>query len=343
MRSFSRARERAFAVAVISLGLAASTAQSQDSARVRTESFVGSALVALDATYQRPGGGSDFQGRLTFAPFVDSHWQLGFSPTWASFSDSTNHSSVGTVAVSANYLPLDGNVSRPYLGAYLSEGGTTGSGYGVFGLQAGWLRFLTPSSALRAEFRFRTYSTARFESDELLLALEPYLFGRAVQRATSLPGFGAFDVSLLADYTMRPSKSLFFDAAAAPFLTRWLQVGGIVNYERYSATGWPRLSSGATLFPFGFAENAHHFELFSRGYLPIQTRLVPFADAFVANESFGYSSFGSAGARLGVRSYLSAGVALDAAYQWRRFGDVSFLPRDERTLRIGFMTQFRAR
>jgi hypothetical protein len=48
-----------------------------------------------------------------------------------------------------------------------------------------------------------------------------------------------------------------------------------------------------------------------------------------------------------VRSYLTAGVALDLAMQWRQydsenFGSDVFTPVSERTLRATLTTQFRA-
>ena len=202
-------------------------------------------------------------------------------------------------------------------------------------LQAGWLRFLSPSVALRGEFRLRRqYGVSQSPTaTDLVVAIDPYLFARATRRLSTLPSFGVFDATLFADYSLRPAHALRINSSVAPFLTSWLQAGATANVD----------------FAFYRSSGTHTFELFGRGYLPVDTRVVPFADAFVGNASIGMSdqTMGNHGARAGVRGYLTPGVALDLAVQWRRYdseslGAGTITPLPERTLRVTLTTQFRA-
>jgi hypothetical protein len=318
---------RLLAGVLFALGTLAGESNAQDT----TQSLVGTARVALDVAYMHPQY-SRFRGSGAVVPFVDDHWQVGFSPNWE-IDGGLRHAyySGGGEAV-ANYFPLGGGTSQPYVGAFASQYGASFSpGSGIYGLQAGWLRFLSPSVALRAEFRYRHYRLDRtLDSEELLVAFDPYLLGRATRSLTTLPSFGVFDASLIADYTMHPLHSLAVNATFAPFLTRWLQAG----------------SSANMLFAFYRSSGSHELELFGRTYLPIDTRIVPFAEAFVGNESIGesYETVGSHGTRAGFRTYLTPGVALDCAVQWRTYdGQIPLLPEPNRTVRVALTTQFQAR
>lgn len=264
-------------------------------------------------------------GTATYAPFTADHWQVGVSPTWQLIQRTdAAHELGGGASVIVNYVFLDGTTSRPYAGVFLDPG----NGSGTFGLQAGWLRFLTPSVALRTEARYR-HTAGAFDDDsyDLLVRFDPYLFGRASQRITSLPGFGAVDVNFDADYSLLSttpvfSKTLLMNGLVAPFITRWLQAG-----------------TDGYLFYNG--EQQHQIELFGRAYLPIDTRLVPFADAFISNET---NTQDSHGARAGVRAYLTRGVAFDAAFEWRHFlpfriNGSSFAIPESRVLHASLTTQ----
>jgi hypothetical protein len=53
------------------------------------------------------------------------------------------------------------------------------------------------------------------------------------------------------------------------------------------------------------------------------------------------------GERVGVRTYLAPGVALDLGFEWRDYGvqhyaTASFRPPEDRLLHVGVMTQVRA-
>ena len=318
---------RLVAGVLFALGALAAKSNAQDT----TQSLAGSTRVALDVSYMRPQY-SLFRGSGAVVPFVDDHWQFGFSPNWEIDATARNYYVSGGAEAVANYFPLGGGFSQPYVGVVASQyGASFAPGSGVYGFQAGWLRFLSPSLALRAEFRYRHYRLDRsLDSQELLLGFDPYLFGRATRDLTTLPSFGVFDASLAADYTMHPLHSLAVNASFGPFLTRWLQAG----------------SSANMVFAFYRSSGSHQLELFGRGYLPVDTRIVPFAEAFVSNESVGesYETVGSHGTRAGVRTYLTPGVALDLAIQWRTYdGQIPLLPEPNRTLRATLTTQFRAR
>ena len=311
----------ALSLPLFALGALARTSLAQDS------STVGSARVALDIAYVKPLY-STFTGTAAVVPFVSEHWQVGVSPTWEVDGGIRPYFLAGGADAVVNYFPLADGVSRPYVGAFVSQRGASyAPGYGAYGFQAGCLRFLSPSIALRTELRFRHDGTPGApSSSDLLFAFDPYLFGRADRSLTTRPSFGVFDATMVADYAMRPRHTLSINTTLAPFVTRWLQAGATANM----------------LFAFYRSSGTHALELFGRGYLPIDKRAIPFADAFVGNESIGFNpdTRGSHGARAGVRTYLTPGVALDLALQWRRFDGETTRP--ERTVRATLTTQFRA-
>lgn len=323
------------AVLLASLCLVESPLGAQDSAatRWRVQSPVQSAAVALDAAlvHVGPGMPSVLTVNALFAPFVSEQWQLGVAPVVEYDVGAGDNTFGGAAAVVADYYPFMRGGSGPFAGAYLSEGGGSGSAYGVFGLQAGWLQFLTPQAALRSQFQFRRVSySPRHEAYDVVVALEPYLFGRANERLTKSPGLGVFDASLDADYVMRPSRSFTLNAMAAPFLTRWLQVGASGQYQN-------GFSSGIS---------DHAIEAFGRVYLPLSNRLLPFADGLIGDASIGQPGrhLGHHGARAGVRTYIAPGVSIDGAFEWRAYGTVevgtgSFRPPAQRLVRVTLNTQ----
>jgi hypothetical protein len=109
---------------------------------------------------------------------------------------------------------------------------------------------------------------------------------------------------------------------AAPFLTRWFQLGGLSNF----------------LFLFDENVSQHYLEGFARGYAPLSTRAAPFGELYTGRENLQFSTTtrGSHGARVGMRSYLAPGVALDVDWEWRNFSD---LEPEQRQLRARLLTQ----
>jgi hypothetical protein len=322
-------------LAALTLGMS-DGADAQDSVRCRwrSESFVGSTRLTIDASFQRQALGgipvtAYSEGTIIFAPFVGERWQIGIEPTWQYESQQSNTSYAGALGVFANYLLPGGEVSRTYVGAFFSEAGSThAKGFSSWGGQAGWLHFLSPAIALRAELIWRR--SPAFTRSDAIVTLNPYLFGRANGRLTT-SSLGVFDVAVEADMELTPERSGFLNSTIAPFLTDWLQIG----------------ASEQLTFLFSENEGVHDLEAFGRGYLPVSTREMPFAELFT------HSSFvtqepttRSHGERAGVRTYLAPGVALDVAYQWRDYGVQHLgsrsvrLPED-RLLHIGLLTQFR--
>jgi hypothetical protein len=310
--------------------------KAQDSVRAgwRGESFVGSTRFALDASYQRLATGVPLitasQGSVVFAPIVSQHWQLGVAPSWQFEKQQSNSYYVGTAGLLANYLLGAGEVSRPYVGLFFSETGRTHSkSFHAWGGQAGWLHFLSPAIALRAELIWRR--NPAMTRGDAIVTLNPYLFGRANERFTT-PSLGVIDVAVLADMEVTPERIGFLNSTIAPFLTRWLQIGG----------------SEDLAFFFSQNEGAHELEFFGRGYLPLRTRVMPFAELFT-HSSFitGEPALRAHGERAGLRTYLAPGVALDLGFEWRDYsvehlGTSTFRQPEERLLHVGVMTQVRA-
>ena len=326
----------------MTLGLAGvSSAQDSRSSAWRGQSLVGSTRVALSALYEPSLPGvlprtSMLVANAAVAPVVSEHWQVGVSPSWSRFAaDKTFYQ--GALSLTLDYLPGSGdNVSRPFVGVFVSEtGATEAPGFGVLGAQTGWIHFLSPSIALRAEARLRhVLGAADNTSADLFLTFDPYVLGRAQQPVVRLPGFGVFDATVVADLEVKPTQIGQLNSTVAPFLTRWFQVGGTENFT----------------FLFSDNEGSHYLELYGRAYLPVSLRLVPFVDVYTAVDQGegGAPADRSHGERAGMRAYLAPGVALDLAWQWRDRPAVPSSPLysvqfpEERTLRIGLTTQFRA-
>ena len=340
-RTTSRALGRQLLGVVVSVALGGRAADAQDtaSARLRDDSFVGSARVGVSALYAKPGY-SLFSVSALALPFVTEHLQVGLAPAFeVAGTGNDEHFFAASVAAVVNYLPSFGDhgVSRPYFGAFAAQSGQSNtSGYGVIGAQAGWLRFFSPAVALRAETRLRHYffHTSDASFADVLVTIDPYLFGRASRRPTMEPSLGVFDASVVAEFQLEPSRTLQLEGSLAPFLMSWLQVGASANLD----------------FDFDVNSSTRALEGFSRAYLPLDVRYAPFADLFIGTQSQGFDAgtIGNRGARAGLRAYLTPGVALDVAMQWRAFAServgANLVHRpEERTIRATLTTQFRAR
>ena len=327
-------------LATLTLG-AALTAHAQDSLPRgwRGQGFVGSTRIGLAASYQpnllsSAPRASLFSASVAVVPIVSDHWEVGVNPILTRASQLGTYYQ-GTLAVVANYLLGSGDVSRPYAGGYLSETGATHSrGSAAWGIQAGWLHFLSPTIALRAEARFRQYlGLAHNSTGDVFVTFDPYIRDRANERIEKLPGLGVFDATVIADLELRPGTVGQINGAIAPFLARWLQVGGREMFA----------------FQFDQNEGSHYLELFGRGYLPVDRRIVPFADLYtsVTQQTREVAPDHSHGERVGVRGYLTAGVAMDIAWEWRDYteghgGNFVFPPHEERVMTVSLTTQFRA-
>ena len=328
---------RMLAAVLLALPMIATSSPAQDTlaARPREQSVVGSARISLDAYYTRPRF-SDLEANATVAPFVSPHWQIGITPEIQFVSENRNNYFAGGAATVANFFPWTNRGWLPYVGGYFSQcAASFSSGYGAYGVQAGWLHFLSPAVAFRAELRYRreTAQMSNYKSGDLYLTLDPYLFGRATRSLTALPGFGIFDANVFGDLQFQPTHMLSASGTLAPFLTSFLQAG----------------VTGTALFTFDINNGYHDLEWFGRAYLPVDRRILPFADGFVAAHYLtDNETERSHGARAGLRSYLTAGVALDLAFEWRNYaldqvGGVPMIRPEARTVRATLTTQFRAR
>jgi len=318
-------RQLALAAACITLGRAL-RAQDWSSRRV-----VGSAAVALNGVFERLQGGDVPLQTITlvnasYAPFISKQWQLVLAPGFEVSSGPLGRLVSGTAGFGVNYFPGNPDVSSPFVGAFFSANSASRArGYVAWSAQAGWLRFLSPELALRTEVRYRRYETphAQHEAD-FFVTFDSYLFGRARPTPTRLPDLGTVDISVLTDLVFDPDHSLTMNLRAAPFLTRWLQLGVLSD------------------FVFLFDENVsqRYLEAFSRGYAPLSPHATPFAELYTGRENlrFGTTTRGSHGARVGLRSYLAPGIALDVGWEWRNFGDGE---PEQRQLRVGLTQQIR--
>jgi hypothetical protein len=306
--------------------------QAQDSSRTtwRNESVAGSAAVSLDAYFERVHTEDEplqtaFWGSANVAPFVTRHWQLGVAPTWATNSSPLGRFSGGDLAFTANYFPWNDGASPFFVGAWLARYGQSLNrpNTGV-GAQIGWLQFLSPNLALHAEARYRHVDTPRPQKlGDVFLTLDSYLFGRANQPPVSLPSLGTLDVSMLADFDFQPSHALMLDLVAAPFLSRWLQIGGASDLD----------------FILDESSSDRYFAGFVRGYLPLSARFAPLAQLYADHESstYGYS-VATHGLQLGARSYLAPGLALDVFWEWRNLSNGQ---PQQRLLRARLRSQIR--
>lgn len=301
-------RRLALAAAFVTLGR---TLPAQD---WQSRSVVGSGAITLNATFARLANETfplqtTLSVNASFAPFINQHWQVAFAPALGMNSSQLGRFVSGTAGVAANYFPGNADVSSPFVGGFFSANAASHEpGFIAWGAQGGWLRFLSPELALRTELRYRRYETPTvLHQSDVFVTFDSYLFGRARPSPRVSPGLGAVDVSALADFLFDPNKNLTMDLSAAPFLTRWLQAGGLSDF----------------LFLFDENVSQHYVEGFLRGYLPFATRAAPFAELYTSRENlqFGTTTRGSHGARLGLRSYLAPGVALDVGWEWRNFGD----------------------
>ena len=96
--------------------------------------------------------------------------------------------------------------------------------------------------------------------------------------------------------------------AGARFLTQWLQVGGTGQYQRFFE-------------PVG---SYHSLDAFARVYLPLSTRVLPFADGFVGEQSSGVPGARPRGSHDAASQFgrTVRRVALDASMEWRTYGPV---------------------
>lgn len=280
-----------------------------DSVRVALAGHLsGRARVALSASADRieKGNVTSYGFSAGFSPFVGEHLQIGIAPSATALDPKGGppfHTVGGTVA--ARYVYGGDARWRGYVGAF--GGGWQamhGLHGGLLGAQVGALYFLTPALAIRAEVDARRgafYFLGEPRITELLLTLDPYVFGTADDAPVTPAGLGALDIagSYVYERISHVGES-GISGTLAPYLARWAQIG---------ATGEADGSSDGI--------TSHQLRGFGRLYLPVTARTQPFAEGFAETTTFGGEGGGltSYGGKVGVRRMLNGNVALDIGVQ----------------------------
>jgi hypothetical protein len=227
------------------------------------------------------------------------------------------------------------------VGGYAEVAGSSqGAGETWYGAQAGWTYFLSPFTALRGEYRFRIRLGEQrdyWNYSGFVITLDPYVRGRATRSEFVPVSFGALDIAFTGQAQLEPNRRIEIDAMLAPFLLRWLQVGGEVNYFFYapSASGFPSLSTRS-------------LGAFTRLYAPVATRLVPFVGGATGGHTSSNGSPALTSRKLfgGIRHSLGPRAAMDVSLSWQRYslitvGTLRFRPPDELALKTQIVTQVR--
>ncbi|MFN8570851.1 MAG: hypothetical protein U0132_02270 [Gemmatimonadaceae bacterium] len=291
------------------------------------------AIGSADASHHR-----DVNVSTTYLPFLTDLLQLGFGisgSSWASGDDREPRYYGGSVAVLGNLYVGHHVDSRPYVGLFGSRGGNSHTApVTTLGGQAGWLHFLTPAAALRLEYRYRHYVHYRRPVSEVVLYLDPYVGGRASTAPRIAPSFGSWDVFVYSYADPRADGQWSGQLLVAPFLTRWLQLGINADYAYFTP----------------YQSSAHQVEGFGRLYIPLASRVVPFAGAFAeagtfSNDTKGLSTYGPL---VGVRTYVNRDAAIDLSVRRTRHGSIEvgttrFSLGDETRASVGVVTQLRWR
>jgi hypothetical protein len=236
--------------------------------------------------------------------FVSDHWQIGVSPTVDGFYDNLDGNRVGAgstlIAVYAVNAPFH---TLAFAGGSVSQSAqSNATPRYTSSWRVGLMRFLSPTAALRVEFRSDAWSSPSLgaRNELYIIALDEY-FDRHAAPMTDLPGWGIVDATVLANVILEPTDEQSYTITVAPFLTSWLQVGGHFDYFRL-----PSLLSAQTE------------EGFVRLYAPFSPALMPFIGGLIeagtySNDVPGLSSYsGSVGARHWIRRGLAVegGVTL---------------------------------
>jgi len=308
-------------------------------------SLKGRTRAHLDATaYLEPRHVVGADGFLM--PFVSDHWQVGVAPGYAFSPSGPSYRHVNTLLLAGIANRVIARTERVvgYIGVYGATREIWSAGldkpgehfsFQQFGLHGGALYFLTPSAAVRTEVRYRDWrhDNQRATVDAIVI-LDPYLGESRPTTLSQPPSLGALDVAFVADARFQTEQVYSIDATVAPFLTRWLQVGTIVRYERL-----PR-----------FSYNFHVIDAFGRLYAPISARTMPYVGGLVgngeyANEPGGLSHYGGV---VGARRFLNPNVALDVEFELLRHATIDrafvhFRSPNDATLNARLTTHFPAR
>jgi hypothetical protein len=277
----------------------------------------------------------------TFAPFITEHWQVGAAALYAGHAApgvSTAHGI--NVAAFANYQIGSSRRLRPYVGVYTNAGGMTSApGEAWYGVHVGGNYFLSPFTALRAALSYRVRLGEQrdyWNRSDFVVTLDPYVRGRAASSELTPASLGTFDIAFTGWAELKPDRKYRVDATLAPFLTRWLQLGGGLHYFYRPAT--PDMgSTGARVFT-GFA----------RLYAPIRARTVPFIGGALESSTYADDVRGISNYRVlgGIRRQISPRAALDVNLAWwrypeRTYGTTRYRSPDRVAVQAKIVTQMR--
>jgi hypothetical protein len=297
------------ATACITSGVKAQT--SPDSTPLTDRIFLAASanVQQTHAHQQQPTVWRDGGVSVTLRSFIDDHWQLGIGPSVQGFYDDLNgtNGSEG-MALFASYGMNAPFHTRVYIVGQVAQS-TASRSIPTYGSQwrAGVMRFLSPETALRVEFRTTAMSTRTLlDNRELYVGFDQY-FDRHAAAMRELPGWGMVDVSAYGDATLAPDETESFAVSLAPFITSWLQVGGSFNMFRIR---WDPSN----------VRVVHDQVALARIYAPLSPGLMPFIGGQIQGGTYdsdvpGISTYaGSVGARHWIRSGLAVdgGLSLEA-------------------------------
>ncbi len=284
---------------ILAVPAAAQTTGSGGSAPV-----AGLANIALTAGVNSQSGTSTFLNLgLGYAPFVNDHLQVGGGLSYSGSSASQASQSIGAAA-NVRYLLGDNPRSSPFVAAQIGETGGQHR-FGIFTASAalGWLRFLTPLTAVDARFQI-VANSAPGSKVGTSFAASPQAFVSGVfgDGSVAPQKRGAFDWNASVNIPFSPHYGGSVNADYDPFLASWFQVG---------------IGGGASLTPAqdGLAQvTIYSGNALARAYFPADLPVQPFVDVFgEASTDRTPNQFDTRthGASVGVRHYLSPELALD--------------------------------
>ncbi len=295
----------AFAASLLAVFVLAVPATAQTGGMGTAAPITGLANVAIGGNASWQPGGKFWGADFGYSPFLSEHLQLGAGLSYSG-SEFNGRSAVHGFTASANarYLFGDNPRSAPFVAASVNESAGQHQFGILFGSVAvGWLRFLTPLTAIDARISTAANS-ARGSKAVTGFSASPQAFVSGIfgNAPVGPQERGAFDWSGSVNIPFAPDYGASASANYDPFLASWFQVGvgGGVAYTP-SQNGLPRRST--------FSGNA-----LVRAYFPATLPLQPFIDVFgntSTSRSPDRSDSRTHGASIGARHYLSPELALD--------------------------------
>ncbi len=265
----------------------------------------------------------------SLVPFLNDHLQAGIA--W--YRTSEYPESHGYAEVLATFHIGRHWKSRPHVGVFaLTTNDLTGRWTSALGARAGWTYFTSAAVAARAEVRSWKPSRGDVQG-EVFLGFDPYVRGGA-RISRRPPGWGVIDVTLAARAKLTASRDRSAELLLAPFLSRSLQVGGSLTYQRLAIDDPTARVTASSM------------EAFARFYAPIESRVTPFAGAFLrSSRAHGSATITTPGVLVGARTHLNRDAAMEIVLRrvGRHGAEPGVVDMGKTTLRLGLVTQLRTR